>query len=118
MLIGVLGWCSLVCTAYALSAIMIAARLKRRCGVFFRGIITNSDNTLTRFLGHLMTVILVGLLLCFLAVVVILAHADMLYFVVSIFNGALLEIVMPPWVVEPGVQLGLTLALGTPCKCW
>ena len=70
--------------------------------MFFRGIISGPDNALTRFVGHALNFTLIGLLCSFLAVVVILAHGDMLYFIASIFNGALRELVMPPWQVETG----------------
>ena len=102
VLVGLLGWCSLVCTGYALFSIVLAARLKRRCGVFFRGIITFADNPFVSLLDYGLVVVHVGLLGSFLAVVLILAHAEMMFFVLSIFNGALRELVMPPW-TEPTI---------------
>jgi hypothetical protein len=97
IVVGVLGWCSVLFGCATLYQAAFAAQKKRHSGLFYQRVLRFHDSPFADFAGNVRTIVYVGTVIGAILLAVVLARAQMLYLVHFILRGVLNILFIGPW---------------------
>ena len=102
MLVGLLGWLTILCAGFTLIRAFYTLRKKFDCGLFYQRVLEFSDNVIVRFVHRFFESLFVASFVSIIVLTWIIAHDEMLGLVLFMIDEV--RMLFNPW--RPKIKWG------------